>query len=356
MRNDNPLPHSRDSSARVPGRSRFSSARGRLAALAAASLTLALTSLASGLAAAPASAQGVSGWPVSPLSFKADALTVSPLLAADDTTSCGDGYTDDPNDPTTTDLVCIPDTGLLDAVDKSLGLTAGTQVTVAQAQGLAGQSQGLTVISSSNTTSFAIADLTGLQVFTNLTTLQLAGANKTYTDLTPISGLTKLTTLALGSNTLGDITDLAPLDGLTNLKTLQVLDPVASFSDISGVVAGLTSFTVELDTHLRLSTLPAMPNMTAMILEYDQIKDPSPLASDLSGAALGLKTLNLSNNGITDASSLAPLGVAGTTLGSTGTLTLSQNRISDFSPSPPGPSSRPPRARRSMSARTRPVG
>jgi len=254
----------------------------------------------------------------------ATGLTVSSASA--DETSCGAGYTDNPEDPNTSDLVCIPDPGLLEAVDKLKGLAAGTPVTVAQAQSITGLSAG-------NTKAYAIGNLTGLQVFTKLTLLQFAGTANTFTDLTPIGGLTKLTNLALGVSKGSGLTgaELGPLDGLTNLKTLQIVDPIANFSAISDLTE-LTSLTIGNDPlPLNISTLPAMPDIATLALENIPVRDPSLLVGKLAGSALTLKTLNLAEDGITDASSLAPLGESGTTLGSTGTMTLSGNQIKDFS-------------------------
>ncbi len=237
-----------------------------------------------------------------------------------ETTSCGAGFTDSPNDPTTTDLVCIPDANLLATVDKAFGFTAGTPITVEEAEEI----EQLTVTT-------PVANLTGLQVFTELFELSFQGAGQSFTDLTPLGGLTNLKTLRLGSNTVGAVTNVAPLAGLTNLKTLFILDPVANFSSISDLT-GLTSIEIAFDPELKLATLPNMPELTSMILEFDQIKDPSPLVEKLAGAKLTLRTLTLADNDIVNVAPLAPLGATGTLLGTSGTVSFFTNRIKDFSP------------------------
>jgi hypothetical protein len=304
---------------------RLRDAGSRLLAFATWSAAVVLVTFASGLAAAPASAHGARGASFSSLNLKADALATSPAVEADDLTSCGAGFTDDPSDATTTDLVCIPDTNLLDAIDTALGLSAGTQVTVAQAQD---PSNPLTVL----TVSTPVADLTGLQVFTSLTQLSLEAAGDTFTDLSPIGGLASVTSLTLEQDDALTGADLAPLTGMTGLSTLNVTDDplVSDVSSISSMT-GLTSLTLNTDSISNLGGLPVMPNATAVSLVSNRIQDPSPLATKLAGAGATLKTLNLRSNKITDASSLAPLGAAGTTLGSTGTVTLSSNQVRDFS-------------------------
>jgi hypothetical protein len=219
------------------------------------------------------------------------------------------------------DAVTIPDTNLLAAIDTFFGEPAGTPITVAQAQ----STTGLTV-------SVPVGDLTGLQSFPNLTTLLLSGSNNTFTDLTPLAGLTKLNQLSLGAFG-GALTgaDLAPLAGLTNLRSLTVAgDPIGDVSALSGMT-WLTTLSLANDQITDLSGLPDMPTMITLGLSGNRISDPSPLVEKLAGSELSLTSLDLSSNRITDASSLAPLGASGTTLNASGNVYLSGNRIADFS-------------------------
>lgn len=313
-------PPCRTTEVRARGGRRFSGARNRVLALAAALPALALATLGSGLAATPASAHSFSKASSSSLGISANGV-----LSSNDTTSCGAGFTDDPNDPTTSDDVCIPDTNLLDTLDDQIGLNEGTQITVAQAQAFA-DGGALTI-------AVPVANLTGLQVFSGLTGLTLNKVGNTFTDLTPISGLTTLNSLSLLNDSALTGADLAPLTSLTNLTTLSVSND-SHVSDVSSIssMTWLTSVTLNTDSISNLSGLPIMPTATTVSLVSNQIQDPSPLATELAGAGATLKTLNLRSNVITDASSLAPLGASGDLLGSSsGTLTLSSNRIKDFS-------------------------
>jgi hypothetical protein len=64
----------------------------------------------------------------------ATGLTTSSAAAAE--TSCGAGYTDNPNDPNVGDFICVPDANLQATLDKDLGFTEGTPITVAEGQRL----------------------------------------------------------------------------------------------------------------------------------------------------------------------------------------------------------------------------
>lgn len=76
-----------------------------------------------------------------------------------------------------------------------------------------------------------VSDLNGIEWATNLERLTVEGS---FSDLSPLAGLTKLTHLTLTSN---NISDLSPLAGLTGLEQLRLLD--SNVSDLSPI-AGLT--------------------------------------------------------------------------------------------------------------------
>jgi hypothetical protein len=103
-----------------------------------------------------------------------------------------------------------------------------------------------------------------------------------------VSQLTKLATLNL---TYGDIADLTPLRGLTQLRYLQLQG-----NEISDV-----------------SPLSGMSKLAGLSL--NKIADPSPLAAPGMFDPAVLATIDLRNNLIADASSLAPVGASGAKLG-----------------------------------------
>lgn len=266
------------------------------------------------------------------------------------------------------DTVNIPDPNLLTAVNAAIAVEVpGNAGRAPAAEVTTAEAAQVTTLLAQFTSGVAIGDLTGLQAFSNLTSLQLVGPGNTFTDLTPLSGLTKLTDLTLNQDPALTGADLAPLAGMTSLRTLQANDdPIASVSAISGM-SWLTSLALTSDqianvsplsrlTNLTgldlannrirdVSGLPVLPDAIGLSLNGNLIQDPSPLVGKLAGAALTLTNLNLSDNLISDASSLAPLGEEGTTLGAGsvtspggidvgggGTANLAGNRIADLSP------------------------
>ena len=133
----------------------------------------------------------------------------------------------------TAQVVDIPDPNLRAAIEKALGKAPGTTIT-------ATEMEILTRLEARNAN---ISDLTGLQAATNLTSLDLGPekvANEwrnsnAVTDLSPLAGLTQLTSLHLPNNSISDISAVA---GLTNLTWLNLWGN--SVSNISAV-AGLTN-------------------------------------------------------------------------------------------------------------------
>ena len=103
--------------------------------------------------------------------------------------------------------VNIPDANLRAQINAALGENRAANAAVTEAE-----MKTLTSL----TVRSGFSDLTGLEKATNLTTLTLYGSSST--DLSALSGLTKLTTLYLG----GNITDLSTLPGLTNLTKLEL--------------------------------------------------------------------------------------------------------------------------------------
>ncbi len=114
-------------------------------------------------------------------------------------------------------------------------------------------------------------DLAPLAGLTKLTSIQMRG---TITDLSPLAGLTLLTDLELNIST----SDLSPLSGLTSLTTLKLSGPI---SDISAL-ASLTSLTtLELSGPISdISALASLNSLTKLYLYPEHsFSDLSPMAS-----------------------------------------------------------------------------
>ena len=187
----------------------------------------------------------------------------------------------------------LPDSSLRAVIEAALRVVPGAPIT-------AGEIATLTRLEARNA---GINDLTGLGHATNLTSLwlgdkEVAGKgwinSNSIKDLSPLAGLTNLTSLNLSQN---NITDLSPLAELTNLTWL----------DIGG------------NNLSNISPVAELTNLTALRLWRNNIFDISPVA-DLTH----LTELNLDYNNITDVSFL----VANTGLGRGDTVYVRGNPLS----------------------------
>ena len=213
--------------------------------------------------------------------------------------------------------VNIPDPNLRAAVNTALGKPKGDPITPSE----------MATLTRLEARNVNISNLTGLEGATNLTTLNLsdeyveAGGrwinSNSVSDLSPLSGLTKLTELWLQRNAISDI---SPVAGLTNLTTLDLGGN--SITNISAI-AGLTKLTwlAIWGTPISdISPVAALTKLTTLGLGDNNISDISPIAG-----LTNLTGLYLSSNHITNLSSLSSL----TNLKM---LQLEYNSISDLSP------------------------
>ena len=224
-----------------------------------------------------------------------------------------------------TDVVTIPDANLKKRLNARISTSrpAAQDITVGEAAALTG----------THSLAGPFGDLTGLEAFTNVTTLNITGTStttkSTFTSLAPLAGMTKLTSLTLQS---GNAPNLSPLSSLTNLTSLTVRgngvtdpSPLAPLTKLT-FLSLLSNKIGDGD----LKRLPVLPELTSLDLGLNRIADPAPLLDKLDSEKIA--TLILSRNRITDASALAPLGSGRLGLwANTGEgLLLSNNRITDF--------------------------
>ncbi|CEK40127.1 immunoglobulin-like domain-containing protein [Paraclostridium sordellii] len=215
------------------------------------------------------------------------------------------------------DVVNIPDVNLENKLRTILKLSADQPITKGD----------LSTINYLSLKESRIKNISGLEYCTNLKTLDLGNDNilnnnmsNQISDISPLAGLTNLTTLSLRGNF--KVSDISPLAGLTNLTNLSL--EYNQISDISPL-AGLTNLTTLFLWHNQISDispLASLTNLTNLALSENQISDISPLAS-----LTNLTKLQLFQNQISDISPLASL-----TKTSLYTLGLSSNQISDISP------------------------
>ena len=233
--------------------------------------------------------------------------------------------------------VAIPDAKLHAAIANALGKESNARIT-------ADEMATLTRLDAPNS---GIRDLTGLEFATSLTRLDLdidKVGNKyvnsnDISDLTPLAGLTNLTTLSLGDNAIVDLTplaglpkltrlslsdnsiaDLTPLAGLPNLTTLWLGEN--SISDLTPLadLTNLTTLWLSENSISDLTPLAGLTNLTWLSLGENSISDLTPLA-DLTS----LTWLSLYNNSVSDLTPLAEL------INLTG-LSLYNNSVSDLTP------------------------
>ena len=182
-----------------------------------------------------------------------------------------------------------------------------------------------------------ISDFSGIARLAGLTTLELG--NNQITDIRPLDVMENLTTLDLSGNKIVDIRllahlrqltdlnlagnkigDVSPLAGLTQLTSLSLTsNNIADFSALSGLV-NLTTLTLEDNKITDISPLSGLTKLQSLFLRGNQITSIPRLDSLIS-----LTSLDLQYNKITDISRLDRL----TTLKS---LVLNNNQITDLSP------------------------
>ncbi len=210
--------------------------------------------------------------------------------------------------------VTIPDVNLRAVITDSLGKARGAPITRAEMASL-------TRLSAPNSN---ISDLTGLEVATGLTRLELgrefvSGSwvnSNEISDLSPLSGLTNLTYLDLTSNSISDISALSNLTNLTGLFLFS-----NSISDVSALsnLTNLTYLSLSRNSISDVSALSNLTNLTVLYLYNNSISDVSALSN-----LTNLTVLYLDNNSISDVSALSNL----TNLTELG---LRNNSISDVS-------------------------
>ena len=230
----------------------------------------------------------------------------------------------------------ITDANLRAVIADSLGKTSGEAITSADMATL-------THLDASNK---GVRNLTGLEQAINLTWLDLGSVivndewvnSNAISDLSPLSGLTRLEYLDIDSNSIttisslsgltsleyldlgsNSISDLSALSGLTRLKTLGLYS--SGISDLSAL-SGLTSLeylVLDSNSITTISTLSGLTSLEYLDLDRNSISD----LSALSGLT-NLERLFLDDNSIAAVSALSGLT-------SLEVLFLDSNSISDLS-------------------------
>jgi internalin A len=159
--------------------------------------------------------------------------------------------------------IAIPDPGLEAAIRDALGKPAG-EITEAD----------MATLTSLDARERGIQDLTGLELATNLTFLQLF--DNQVTDLSPLSSLASLFTLWAQFN---QISDVSPLSSLTSLRSLSLIgNQISDVSPLSSLT-GLTSLSLSSNQISDISSLSSLTNLISLTLGNNQISDVSPLSA-----------------------------------------------------------------------------
>ncbi|MDR0848796.1 MAG: Ig-like domain-containing protein [Propionibacteriaceae bacterium] len=237
-----------------------------------------------------------------------------------------------PTEPPTTPpgpvFVYMPDPVLRGIVNGYLGQDAAADITYEQARTL------------TDITDFSdkmVANLTGLEAFTNLSSLgfnssnisnltPLAGLTKlssvmlvesNISDLTPLAGLTRLRTLILDSNQIGD---LSPISGLTDLEILSVMgNKISDLAPLSGL-ANLEGLDIWGNQVSDLTPLSGLNSLRQIMMAFNQVSDLSPI-----GGLTNLVELFAMDNQISDLAPLSGLSVLRR-------LAVDGNQVSDLAP------------------------
>ena len=151
-----------------------------------------------------------------------------------------------------------------------------------------------------------IHNLSALQYFTNLTYLGLGYAVQNAddptapVDISPLAGLTKLTSLQMGGLVIDDLSSVANLKNLISLTVFngeQALD----LAPLAGL-ANLQALTLRNNKITDISPLKGLTNLGYLDLEGNQITDVTPIVG-----LTKLSRLALSGNPITDYKPLADI-------------------------------------------------
>ena len=178
----------------------------------------------------------------------------------------------------------------------------------------AGDFDGLTSLTNLSLGENSISDISALEELNSLTNLSLF--RNSISDISALDGLTSLTNLSLGENSISDISALEELTSLTNLYLSS-----NSISDISALeeLTSLTNLSLGGNSISDISALENLTALTRLNLDLNSISDISALEELTS-----LTNLSLGENSISDISALEELT-------SLTNLYLSSNSISDIS-------------------------
>ena len=174
--------------------------------------------------------------------------------------------------PTSAQVVEIPDLNLENAIRETLNIPDNTPIT----------QQDMLQLMTLDIRGSSIANLTGLEYASNLEVLY--SMNNQITDISPLTNLTNLMYLYLGSNALDTI---EPLAGLINLRVLDLYNTgVKDITPLANLTA-VESLVLVSNMIVDLSPLVGLKNLKRLRIAENPIRDFTPLAQ-LEGIELDL--------------------------------------------------------------------
>ena len=221
----------------------------------------------------------------------------------------------------------VPDAGLRERIEQTLGLASGAPIT----QGDLARLRTLRAVQ------MGITDIAGLEFAVNLTRLWmdrnelvdvslLSGltaldrlwlTDNRQLDVSSLASMTSLTRIGLSGNGLVDVSALA---GMTSLRRLGLSgNKMVDLSPLVGLTA-LRRLELSGNELADVSALSGLTSLTHLLLSGNAIEDVSPLSNLTS-----LRVLYLDANRISDISSLVGMERMSS-------LMLAGNEIADFSP------------------------
>jgi Leucine-rich repeat (LRR) protein len=199
-------------------------------------------------------------------------LTVTPISGITGNTLVTLTVTDDTSLSTTGSVlitvvtqqnVTIPDVNLRAAVRAAIGKPSGTLNNIDMLK-----------LDQVTANSAGIADLTGLEWASNLTTLSLAG--NSISNLSKIQNLPSLRSLTLDSNPLSNLSQLATFTNLVELSLVG--DSVSNVTFVSNLT-GLTLLNLNNNLVSDLSPLSLLTNLNYLFLGQNILTNISPLVN-----------------------------------------------------------------------------
>lgn len=188
----------------------------------------------------------------------------TPSVTTTPATPLANGTTSSP------EIVTFADPVLEAMIRGSMGKMAG-DITLTEAQALTRMNFS-NEIQNYVSEEMPIKDLSGLENFTNLESLDLS--NHAVTDITPLQGLTRLTTLSLAGNPVADV---SPLAGLTSLKVLILTGSQAPDYSALASLVNLQVLLLDDSTISDLAPLAGLTKLRQLHLTKTQVVDWSPI-------------------------------------------------------------------------------